>query len=113
MRILSFTNLPMPAMHARLRETPTHLQGWVEGLRVSLKQFPDIHLGFASVNQNGFSPFTLENSTYYNIRRPPLRRFIRAWVEQWQHKIEFPGWMEQCMRSIDEFRPDVIHVHGT
>ena len=113
LRILSFTNLPLPAVSAHIGEPAWHLQGWVEGLRVALKRIPGVQLGYASIGDREFSPFQIEESSYFCIKRPRLHRYVRAWYDQWQHDIQFDGALEQCIQIIDRFNPDIIHIHGT
>lgn len=103
----------MPAVYDHLGEKPEYLQGWVEGLRVALRNQTDIHLGYASVCPESFAPFVSQESAYYCILAPRAHRFMHAWFDQWRHRIDFPGAIGRCLQIIDQFQPDVIHVNGT
>ena len=113
MRILFFTNLPLPEVYKKLEKKPSVFQGWAENLRLALSNRSDFVLGFASISQLDYLPFSIDNCIYYNISAPPLKRHVRAWVNNWYHSSDFPGCLDQCTKTINEFGPDIIHIHGT
>jgi glycosyltransferase involved in cell wall biosynthesis len=113
MKILSFTNLPMPGFYQYLGKNPHNYQGWVEGMREALKSAGEIQLAYVSTSLENVNKFNYDGDTYYNIRHPALHRFLQAWIDQWQHPIDFTDAERQWMEIIDDFKPDAIHINGT
>jgi glycosyltransferase involved in cell wall biosynthesis len=114
MKILSFTNLPVQAVYDHFNTGNKYFyQGWIEGLKSSLEKNEVFELGFASLSEDGYEKFVVDKTVYYNIQPPRNHRFIRAWYDHWQHKIDFHGEIEQCLQIVDDFKPDIIHIHGT
>ena len=117
MRVLWFTNIPLPVVSRRLGNSALQIGGWMEELRRALLGSAGFELGIASVSPKDFSPFVDGGVQYYNILSPPLPRRLPGRVElalhRWKHPIDFPDFLRQCLAIVEKFQPDVIHVHGT
>jgi glycosyltransferase involved in cell wall biosynthesis len=113
MRVLWFTNVQLPAVTQKLGCLLPSSGGWLESLRLALDDQPDLYLGVASVSRINYAPFSDGKTTYFNILAPLGHRYVRAWIDQWGHPIDFPNAIQQCIDIIEKFKPDIIHVHGT
>ena len=117
MRVLWFTNIPLPAVQKKLGTTPVQLARWGDELRIALQETNHIQLGAASISMEDYGSFEDEGVQYYNIVSPDtpsrLPSQILKYVRRWQHPLDIPDFFPQCIQILEAFQPDVIHVHGT
>jgi glycosyltransferase involved in cell wall biosynthesis len=89
----------------------------VESLRAALRALPTsdpLRLGVAALGTVPFEPFDEEGVTYFHLQSPPLKRGLRADVEQWRHGNGSDGpALAQAKAVVEAFQPDLIHVHGS
>jgi len=109
LRVLWFTGVQLPAVTGQ----DLKRAGWQEGLRQILEaEVPEIKLGIASFGAKSYEPFTLGNSTYFNLlRRQPANRWARMY-KGWSHRNYLDDDLGKCLSVVDVFKPDVIHFHG-
>src|ERR1035437_5960867 len=104
MKVLWFTDAPMPAMSAHLGQRPTVLGGWMPSLASLLRAENGIELAIATaVPGTADMQFTSEGIRYYTIAQPPGFHFLR----------HSKANLERARAIVAECRPDVVHVHGT
>ncbi len=112
MKVLWFTGVQLPAVSGQNLTRAN----WQEELRKALEIYhPEIELGIASVSPTSFAPFREGNAYYYSIHRPvsqPRSRFQRVF-DQWRHDLYAFSEVEQYLKLVQDFRPDVIMVFGS
>lgn len=102
MNILWITNIPFPAT-SRLLGIPAEIGGgWMHSLAMQLIIGDGINLAIATTyNGNDMREHTDENFLYYIIPRGRANT-------KYDRSLEF-YWV----KIVGEFKPDVIHIHGT
>lgn len=109
-RVLWFVNVPIGAMIAGDR---TGSGGWMDALLNTLQQTPSFVLGVCCVTPE------LENKTFqhqgvsYFTRSMPgagHRRLTMYRDDDDRHQNEI---LALCRSVVEEFQPDLIHIHGT
>lgn len=117
MRVLWFTNIPLPAVSRHLGNSTWQLGGWMDELRKALGVYTDLQLGVASISVEDYAPFEEDHVRYFNILPPKSPGYLPGRIEgswrRWQHVLNFPGFLDQCVKITRDFQPNVIHVHGT
>jgi len=85
--------------------------GWISSLEVLVQQIPNIDLGIAFEHTDTCFKAVRENKTYYpiNIWRSRWDRIKSKFIYNTEEKL----LIQQCLKVIDDFKPDVIHVFGT
>jgi glycosyltransferase involved in cell wall biosynthesis len=104
MRVLWFTNCLMPAATAHL-SLPSGVRGhWMSELLSALRQQTHLELGvITALPAVPTSRFSAEGIDYFVIGQP---RFQSIFTYSPEH-------LNACVRIVEEFRPDIIHVHGS
>lgn len=116
MRVLWFVEKPLPAVERRLGTSQRHHGSWLDQLEVSLRCTPDLTLGIASLASQAqfqYEPFESEGVVYYGlgpVRRSPAH--VRV-AERWRRLARLEEELSGARKIIEEFRPDLVHVHGT
>lgn len=103
MRVLWFTNNPMPAMDAYFG-IETRYVYWMSTLLKELKTAQDLNLAVVTV-QPGLpdATFSAEGVEYFVIGQPArLRNFVTREQD-----------LRKCAQIVEVWAPDIIHVHGT
>jgi len=101
MNILWITNTIFPAPCKALNLSTPVFGGWMYGMATQIVSSPGIHLAVATIYQGKeMKSLTIERVTYYLI---PSKSTIT-----YQKRLE-PLWQ----KVINEFKPDVVHLHGT
>ena len=104
MKVLWFTNTPLPAMSAHLRQRPTVLGGWLPSLASLLRAEGGIELAIATAVPGApDTEFTSEGIRYYTIAQPPGFHFLR----------HSKANLQRARAIVAHYSPDVVHVHGT
>lgn len=127
MRILWFSDTAMPAVRRRLGLTDQgNRAGWVANAATALSARKEIELGIAwsSPLLQQHLQFTEGALTYYciprggwmeavghRLRGTPLRHAWQLLTYVPRYSIRQP--LQDCMRVVEEFQPDLIHIHGT
>jgi glycosyltransferase involved in cell wall biosynthesis len=103
-KVLWFTNIPMPEAAAHLG-LPKMLGGhWMWALLSELKERRELELGVVTVHP-GVKTCRLSASgiEYYVIGQPRFQSFFAC----------SPEHIRSCVDIVNSFCPDVIHVHGS
>lgn len=105
MRVLWFTNIPLPAVTKRLGIDAHGYGGhWMSALLGGVAGTNDISLGVATAYPAlPDAKFTDEGVNYYVVGQP--RRLPTSSCRDVD--------LNACRDIVDEFRPDIIHIHGT
>jgi glycosyltransferase involved in cell wall biosynthesis len=114
MRVLWFTNIPLPAFTARHGGEGRLEGGWLDSLRVEVCRRSEIELAVATTTSEPIVPFCEDGVTYYGVEMAPLsRRRVGRAVTNWRHVQAPPGALDRCRDVVAEFGADLVHVHGT
>ena len=113
MRVLWFTNIPLPAVYRRLSLPVPGGGGWMEGLRRELRSQGSQELGVAAVSQQQFTPFDENGVRYFGLGSSMQRSRVGGVVDRWRHRSEDDAAVVRALAVVREFKPDLIHVHGT
>jgi len=104
MRVLWFTNFPMPAVDRRTGKSTRGSGYWMRALIEELRTRPDIELGVATIYP----------------RVPPLdfvedgvRYFVASQPRIQPHMAYRARDLSACLGFVEGFHPDLIHVHGS
>lgn len=110
MRILWFTNTPSLAEEVLGEESIAG--GWIKSLEKELRKIPGIQLGVAFYSPKLISSFNTGTTTYFPILRPynPIKELIKRYLGK---EINIQKEADDCIKIINSFRPDIIHIHGT
>ena len=108
MKVLWFTNIPMPAMLNKDPSGHSGSGGWMLSLLDALKQRPGIQLGVSCVSAG------LRNESFEEdgINYFPIPHSHRS-IFKFRNPDQRPGFLSACEKVIKEYCPDIIHVHGT
>jgi glycosyltransferase involved in cell wall biosynthesis len=114
MRVLWFTNIPLPALAARQGGEERLDGGWLDALRAEVCRRSDVELAVATTTSEPMAPFCDDGVTYYGVEMAPLsRRRVRRVVARWRHIQASPGALDRCRHVVDGFGAQLVHVHGT
>lgn len=105
MRVLWLTNHMFPEHAAALGEPSNPVGGWMPALADALVASGQVELGIATNIRGQSKPQQrINNKTYFSIPEPhgktDFANLPQALIQDYQ-------------RVVDEFKPDIIHVHGT
>lgn len=113
MRVLWFTNKPSARLSECLGRSLGVGGGWLDALEEQLREVPGLTLGLAADSAEEHSPVEVGNTTYFDVglhrRRTVFRRGLSlgGWCQAEQRQLR------RSIEVVEEYRPDVIHVHGT
>lgn len=103
MRVLWFTNIPLPDAAARLGRGSVEHGCWMVALADELKRVGDVKLAVLTAARVAKSTsFVAAGIRYYVIPEP------RAASES-----AIARALSECSNALREWRPDVLHYHGT
>ena len=128
MRVLWFVNSSFPAVCERLGLSDYGENGWwliAPGLALGQRDELELGVAWASPQVAHYEEFESVGVTYYCLpthrrveaiaRRlsplPPLRKAWRLLASL--RRSSYTDELEACLRIVDSFQPDVVHVHGT
>jgi len=110
MRVLWFANTPcLGSKHLNSSFTLNRTGGWLESLNANIENH--LELGVVFHYPKKISNFNYSNTEYFpvytgNIIIENFKRLLLKMVYDDEFLFEY-------LRIIDEFKPDVIHIHGT
>lgn len=113
MRVLWFTNAPPLPVTQKLKIPNLLYETWVNGLRVAIKGCPNLDLGIASAFAMNYESFEEDGVVFYNIPSPPDSGTFDAVYRRWMRMDEPPKGLSSILEIINDFRPDIIHIHGS
>ncbi len=105
MRVLWFTNVPLPAVYQRTNSRTDGVGGgWMAALCEGLWGNANVKLGVASTFPGLHDEsFEADGVTYYTFGQPARRNAFAG----------SPNELRRCAAVAQQFAPDVVHVHGT
>ncbi|HTM50339.1 MAG TPA: glycosyltransferase family 4 protein [Bryobacteraceae bacterium] len=104
MKVLWFTNDPLPAVHYHLGRTPSGSGTWMPCLLEELKRTPGVQVEVAASSPGlRDAQYTIDGTDYFVLSQPRFQPFF------WGTKRD----LQKAACLVRERRPDVIHIHGT
>ena len=101
MNILWITNIILPAPCKALNMPAPVFGGWMHGLAMQVASSPDIRLAVASTYQDAkLKSSDIDKVTYYLLPAKSTTTYQKSLEQYWQ-------------TVCNEFKPDVVHIHGT
>lgn len=107
MRILWFTNTP--GLISGKKDTSG---GWISSLQEKLQDKGSHELGLVFYSDKQTKPFREGATHYFPIKRKGNTRMKRKWM-QFLGATEKDENLEHFVAVVNQFQPDIIHVHGT
>jgi hypothetical protein len=112
MRVLWFSNTPCSAV-AKLGIN-LNSGGWLRPLENELKKEPEIELAICFYTYQKLEPFYFNSTQFY----PVLRQGKKSKLNRYIRRFYFFGVnddfeINELIKVIDLFKPEIIHVHGT
>jgi glycosyltransferase involved in cell wall biosynthesis len=112
MRILWFTSTP--SLAASRLNADTRMTGWVDSLEKHLGGISEVTLGVAfPFSQGNVEAFKINETTYLPIPTASEKGKYSGLIDRWKHRIEPESILDNYLKIIDQFRPDLIHVFGS
>jgi glycosyltransferase involved in cell wall biosynthesis len=109
LRILWFTHLPADAVNRHFGRPTTGTGFWIHSLVQPLVDSGQVELAIATATA-GAPAFHFRDGAveYFNV---PQHKFLEVYnvLPRWR----LSRYLEQCARIVREFKPDIVHVHGT
>ncbi len=110
MRVLWFANTP--GLSAGYLKISLAAGGWISSLQQIVETVPEIQLGFVFFTAQAMAPFDHGKTWYFPVQ--PLGSSKRKrLVNRIRSKAERDENLPAFIRAVDQFKPDIIHVHGT
>ena len=109
-RVLWFANTP--GLSAGYLKISLAAGGWISALQQAVEAVPECRLGFVFYTGQAMAPFEYGKTWYYPVR--PLGRSKRKrLVNRINGRVEADENLPGFLRAIEQFKPDLIHIHGT
>ena len=110
MRVLWFANTPgLSTAHLGIRVAGG---GWMSSLQREVEEVQACQLGYVFYAERAMGPFEYGRTWYFPVR--PLGSTKRKrLLNRLRGRAESDENLSAWLRAIDEFKPDIIHVHGT
>ncbi len=110
MKVLWFSNTP--GLGGEYLNLSTKGGGWIIALQKALAQSKEVDLGYVFYSENTSTPFEHKGTTYLPIQRKANSKLKRlAW--KFMEKVEYDENLSSFLQAIEQFRPDMIHIHGS
>lgn len=104
MRVLWFTNIPMPAVDRRTGRTTAGSGHWMSQLLLALRGVPDLELGVATAYPGlPDMQFDEDGVEYFVVGQGRLTSHFGA------RRADLIA----CRDVVERFDPDLVHVHGS
>jgi glycosyltransferase involved in cell wall biosynthesis len=86
--------------------------GWISSLQRVVEAVPEIQLGFVFYTEQAMVPFEYGGTSYFPVQPLGSSKGKRL-VNRVAGKAETDENLPVFLRVIEQFKPDIIHVHGT
>lgn len=108
MRILWFA--VTPSMYVQTSNSHNG-GGWISSLEEQLRTVSDVTLGIAFLHKDKLFKKEIDGVTYYPMAlyNTKLEKFKHKYFFKREEEIE----INHCLKIIDDFKPDLIHVFGS
>jgi glycosyltransferase involved in cell wall biosynthesis len=110
MRVLWFANTP--GLSAEYLKISLAAGGWISSLQKVVEAVPEIRLGFVFYAEQAMAPFEHGRTSYFPVQPLGSGKGKRL-VNRIRGKAETDENLPVFLRAIEQFKPDIIHVHGT
>jgi glycosyltransferase involved in cell wall biosynthesis len=109
-RVLWFANTP--GLSAGYLKISLAAGGWISALQQAVEAVPECQLGFVFYTGQTMEPFEYGKTWYYPVR--PLGKSKRTrLLNRIKGRAETDENLPVFLKAIEQFKPDLIHVHGT
>lgn len=109
LKVLWFTNIPLPAMRFVTAEAHAGTGSWMVALLDPLRKQPGVKLAVACVYPGlTYQKIETDGVEYLCIPQGKARRLFH-----YTNIDDNPALVNQCAAIVKEWQPDVIHIHGT
>lgn len=110
MRVLWFANTP--GLSAGYLKISLAAGGWISSLQQVVEGLPGCELGFVFYAEQAMAPFEHGRTWYFPVQ--PLgsskgKRLLSRIAGRAEYDENLPKFLE----AVRQFKPDIIHVHGT
>ncbi len=110
MKVLWFSNTP--GLANGYLKGKSFGGGWIDALQLGVEAVDDCDLGFVFYTDRSMDSFKYGRTSYFPVQRTLNSKLKRLWARILT-KVEYEENMNSFLNIIEEFKPDVIHVHGT
>jgi glycosyltransferase involved in cell wall biosynthesis len=110
MKVLWFSNTP--GLANEYLKGKSFGGGWIDALQSEVEKASNCELGLVFYVDQVIDNFNFGNTSYFPVQRKfntKLKRYKAKIVS----KVEYDENVENFLAIINEFKPDIIHVHGT
>ena len=125
-RVLWFVNAPFPAVNKRLGKPEYVGTGsWLRATVIEMVKCNNLQIGiaWASDGVQQYEQFEDAGMAYYLIPQHPLparknNKISKIWLHLKRilnlvRRHNYINELEYCVRAVDDFKPDLVHVWGT
>jgi glycosyltransferase involved in cell wall biosynthesis len=113
MRVLWLTNILPDPLNQRFGNPYSYSGSWIDALRIAMEDKSDIELGIAATSEMSRIKFVENRTFYYSIPIPKQNGTFSIIQKRWHHNSENEKSLRICLDIINEFKPDLIHIHGS
>jgi glycosyltransferase involved in cell wall biosynthesis len=110
MRVLWFANTP--GLGAGYLKISLAAGGWISSLQKVVEAVPEIQLGFVFYTELVMAPFEHGRTWYFPVQPLGSSKGKRL-VNRMRGRAETDENLPVFLRAVEQFKPDIIHVHGT
>ncbi|MDY0361369.1 MAG: glycosyltransferase family 4 protein [Desulforegulaceae bacterium] len=109
MKVLWFTNIPMPDVNKYFGHNAMGSGGWMGALLEELKEKKELQLGVATAcSQFPNTSFKKDGVEYFVVKQQS-QKFRRSVFSADNNLL----YLKKCVEIVNEFKPDIVHIHGT
>ena len=110
LRVLWFANTP--GLSVNISKKQSSAGGWISSLQAEIENTGQCDLGFAFYSDQELSPFDYNRTKYYPIQRLGHNKRLRL-IQRILGKTEYKENLSRFLQIVEDFKPDIIQVHGT
>lgn len=112
MKVLWFTNTP--SLYQNKEKHSYHGGGWISSLQKLISKVDGIELAISFFHENDYKKKVQDGITYYPILKARgSKKPLETIINNWKGKISQEKYLSTVIESVDDFKPDIIHVFGT
>ena len=112
MKILWFTNTPCSAIE-KLGMT-LNLGGWLSSLENEINKEPEVELAICFYSYQCLEPFNYNGTQFYPVFRQVKKNKVNRLIKRFFPILNDDAReVKELLKVVNEFNPDIIHVHGT
>jgi len=110
MKVLWFTNIPLPQMLGTNTQSHERTGGWMVALLEQLSQVAgmEVSVACAAPGLTKIKSKSIKNLQFWPLYQGPARRPFA-----FNNPDNDPRYLDACLEVIRTVQPDIIHVHGT